>query len=430
MGWPRALLGVPLVLVVSSCAPAANEPGSAAEHEPASTLVQQATQAYPGVLKKKWSDAASYRGKQAHYVVCSGQPFLMAFMFENRGAAVWRDVKPGKGDTKGSDVYLVTSTGKKDKLTGSRTVSVRRNANSYVRGDRKAKNCSHKNGCRRTIFEKQGMAALAPQAPGIYVSRWRVRDFSKAWKKGSKAYSRSVGLRFLVNACGPQCSCSIKCDNGVEHTISATCSADGESLCSLLPDPCAGGSGGASGSGGSGNGGAGASGSGGFGGAVGGGGAGASGGGASTASGGASTASGGAAGTYDCGGVTCEPLPAIWTKNAAVQPCCTANGACGYSSSLHFGQCKALGPPAELEGGFDPDPQELSQVPEADPEGFIDPQDPDLPGESGTDLYRGEAIGEEEGGCSFAGSRGGGGSGAAWFVFATLLAAWRRRLSS
>ena len=121
-------------------------------------------------LRKKWSNAKKFHGKKAHYQVCAGKPFKMAFTFKNIGSATWRDVK-GRGDRVGNDVYLVTANGKRDKLTDRKRLSLRGNKNRVVRGDRKGKNCSTKDGCRRTTFIKGGIRATAPKKPGIYRSR-------------------------------------------------------------------------------------------------------------------------------------------------------------------------------------------------------------------------------------------------------------------
>jgi hypothetical protein len=107
----------------------------------------------------------------------------------------------GRGKNVGNDVFLVTANGKKDKLTGKTRFSVKLNKNRVVRGDRKAKNCSTKNGCRRSTFIKGGMLAKAPKKPGIYTTRWRLRDYSKAWGKKSKGFGPKVELKIRVKDC-------------------------------------------------------------------------------------------------------------------------------------------------------------------------------------------------------------------------------------
>jgi MYXO-CTERM domain-containing protein len=190
-------------------------------------------------LVRKWSNAKRYRGKQANYVVCAGKPFAYSFTFKNVGSATWRDVE-GRGDKVGSDVFLVTASGKKDKLTRKVRYSVKKNKNPFVRGDRKAKNCSDKRGCRKTGFIKGGMLAKAPSKPGIYTTRWRLRDYSKA-HKAPKGFGPKVELKFKVMSCQPKnpdaCGCRVWCTNGESSKITASitslsqCKAVGATTC-------------------------------------------------------------------------------------------------------------------------------------------------------------------------------------------------------
>ena len=147
---------------------------------------------------RRWSSAQRYHGKSADYLACAGDKVKLGFTFVNKGNATWRDVN-GRGDGVGSDVFLVTANGKKDRITGHTRFSVKLDKNRHVRGDRKAPNCSTKNGCRKTTFVKGGMDGRAPKKPGIYTSRWRLRDYSKVWGKHSKGFGPKVQLKLKVD---------------------------------------------------------------------------------------------------------------------------------------------------------------------------------------------------------------------------------------
>jgi len=175
-------------------------------------------------LTKRWSNAKRHRGKHADYVVCAEQPFEMTFSFRNTGSATWRDVK-NRGKSMGSDVFLVTADGKTDGLTGKKRFSLRHNQNSEVRGDHKAGNCVTKDGCRKTRFVHGGMQAVAPKKPGIYRSRWRLRDYSKHWGKQSHGFGPKVELRVKVVSCEQkqaECGCRAWCTNGKSHKLAAS----------------------------------------------------------------------------------------------------------------------------------------------------------------------------------------------------------------
>ncbi len=183
---------------------------------------------------KKWSNARRYRGKKADYVACAGKDVKLSFTFKNVGSAIWHDIK-GRGKNVGSDVFLVTSNGKKDKLTGRKRYSLRNNKNAHVHGDRKAKNCSTKNGCRKTTFVAGGMKAKAPNKPGIYRSRWRLRDYSKAWGKHSKGFGPKVSLSLRVVKCDQpkqECGCRVWCNDGKSHKLAA--SIDSAAACKSI----------------------------------------------------------------------------------------------------------------------------------------------------------------------------------------------------
>ncbi len=187
-------------------------------------------------LTKKWSNAKRYRGKQADYVVCAEQPFRMTFSFKNTGSATWRDVKQ-RGKSMGSDVFLVTASGKTDALTGRKRYSLRNNANAEVRGDHKAPNCISKDGCRKTRFVAGGMDAVAPKKPGVYRSRWRLRDYSKHWGKKSHGFGPKVELSVKVVSCEQkqkECGCRAWCTDGKSHKLAA--SIDSASACKSVAE--------------------------------------------------------------------------------------------------------------------------------------------------------------------------------------------------
>ncbi|MBX3127849.1 MAG: N-acetylmuramoyl-L-alanine amidase [Polyangiaceae bacterium] len=174
-------------------------------------------------VTKRWSSARRYRGKNAHYIACAGDSFKLSFTLANKGTAVWRDVA-GRGKKIGNDVFLETASGKTDKLTGKKRFSVKLNKNAVVRGDRNAKSCSDKNGCRRTTFIKGAMKAKAPAKSGIYTTRWRLRDRSAAWGKSSKGFGPKTELRVKVIQCEQpkaECGCRVWCSDGKSHKLAA-----------------------------------------------------------------------------------------------------------------------------------------------------------------------------------------------------------------
>ena len=174
-------------------------------------------------LTRRWSNAKRHRGNKAHYTVCAGEKLKYSFTFKNKGTATWHDVDR-RGSKVGSDVFLVTANGKRDALTGKKRFSVSLNKNRHVHGDRKAKDCSSKNGCRRTTFVKGAIQGVAPKKPGIYASRWRLRDYSKAWGKKSKGFGPKVQLKFQVVSCEQpkaECGCRVWCSDGKSHKLAA-----------------------------------------------------------------------------------------------------------------------------------------------------------------------------------------------------------------
>jgi MYXO-CTERM domain-containing protein len=190
-------------------------------------------------LVRKWSNLKRYRGKKADYVACAGDDFKLGFTFKNTGSAVWKDV-PGRGNELGEDVYLVTANGKTDKLTGKKRFSVKLNQNDLVRGDHGSKECTQK-GCRKTTFVEGGIMAHAPEKPGIYPSRWRLRDYSKPTGK-SQGFGPKVELKVRVLDCqapAKECGCRVWCNDGKSHQLKADaldesgmCKTAGEVYCS------------------------------------------------------------------------------------------------------------------------------------------------------------------------------------------------------
>ena len=168
---------------------------------------------------KLWSDLPEDRSGVAHYQACQGEPFKFTLAFRNMGSAIWRDVA-GQGDEVGSDVFLTTTSGKTDTLTGKKRFSVRWDANDWVRGDRKAKECTTKRGCRRTRFIHNGMKAKAPTVPGVYTSRWRMRDYSTHWDTPT-GFGPKVALRVRVEHCPApgECACKVTCSDGAKTVI-------------------------------------------------------------------------------------------------------------------------------------------------------------------------------------------------------------------
>ena len=222
---------------------------------------------------KLWSDLPKDHGTKAHYRACEGEAFRFTLSFRNMGSAIWRD-EPGRGDAVGSDVFLETASGKPDRLTGKPRYSLRWNANDWVRGDRKAKECTMNRGCRRTRAIHDGIAARAPAEPGVYRSRWRLRDYSKAWSS-AQGFGPKAELRVRVEHCpGPgECACKVECSDGSRTTLwlsggsDSACKSQADLFClpyeatvhqfeACTPPP----DGGAGGHGGTGSGGAGSAG--------------------------------------------------------------------------------------------------------------------------------------------------------------------------
>jgi MYXO-CTERM domain-containing protein len=68
------------------------------------------------------------------------------------------------------------------------------------------------------------MKAKAPKKPGIYHSRWRLRDYSKAWGKKSHGFGPKLDLSLKVIQCTQpknECGCRVWCSNGKTHKLAA-----------------------------------------------------------------------------------------------------------------------------------------------------------------------------------------------------------------
>jgi MYXO-CTERM domain-containing protein len=354
---------------------------------------------YDGMLQanlySKYSNGTRYRGTDADYLLCTGQPFNMYYTFSNVGDNTWRDVE-GRGDKHGSDIKLVSLTGGVDPLFKRTYASVNENLNNVVAGEGSGADwCTTKPGCRRTRFMAAGFWAIAPSVPGVYASRWRLRDYSKASEGTSDGFGPKVGIRWKVIDCSLSCGCLATCSDGQTKEVTANesnCVDVSKAMCSpavyvtsnWIPCPIygSGGTGGTTGSGGSG--GVGGSGSGGTSG-VGGSGTGGSGwptggtggiGGGGTGGSGA-TGSGGSSGGLVCGGTTCT-LPQALEGQATL---CCAGSSCGVTTASSTGQCVPMysssseeEPPGAIYGNDPEDPESPENEPPEEA-GYIEPSD-------------------------------------------------------
>ncbi|MCA9591730.1 MAG: hypothetical protein KC776_00425 [Myxococcales bacterium] len=218
----RAGFSVLLLCVVSACTLEVGQESDVSQVEQAAT---QKT-LIAGRKVRLWSNLKRDRGA-AHYRACENQPFKFTLTFRNKGSAIWRDVK-GRGDAVGSDVFVETANGKVDTLTDRKRFSLRNNLNDYVRGDRKAHECSTKRGCRNTRAIKGGMNARAPNKPGIYATRWRLRDYSKKWN-GGQGFGPKPTVRIRVVHCDPapeNCGCTVECSDGTSTKLWSAIESD------------------------------------------------------------------------------------------------------------------------------------------------------------------------------------------------------------
>ena len=154
-----------------------------------------------GDLGAAWSNGKKDASGKADYRVCTGQKLKLWFRFNNSGTARWADLG-GKSKYAGEEVSLVAAGGK-DLLTGLSAISVNDDQNDDVRpeswGGGAGGNCDDKAGCKKTVFTKNGIAAVAPAKAGSYTSDWRLHDQSPASK--DKAFGPTAKLTFLVEEC-------------------------------------------------------------------------------------------------------------------------------------------------------------------------------------------------------------------------------------
>lgn len=206
-----------LVLCLAACSTPGNDEGG--EDLGAVELRASGTKLVASSWVKLWSDLPKDRSGLAHYRACLGEPFKYTLAFRNKGDAIWRD-EPGRGKEPGSDVFLETANGKKDTLAGKKRFSLRWNSNDWVRGDRKARECTVDRGCRRTRSVHDGISATAPAKPGVYKSRWRLRDYSRAWDK-PRGFGPKVELRVRVQWCpeAGECACNVTCSDGTKSVL-------------------------------------------------------------------------------------------------------------------------------------------------------------------------------------------------------------------
>jgi hypothetical protein len=73
------------------------------------------------------------------------------------------------------------------------------------------------------------MHATAPKKPGIYHSRWRLRDYSK--ESGSQGFGPKVDFALEVKNCQPKaCGCRVSCSNGKNELLTGY-DIDSNELC-------------------------------------------------------------------------------------------------------------------------------------------------------------------------------------------------------
>jgi MYXO-CTERM domain-containing protein len=371
-------------LALAGCGAPASPEDYESEEELIAETQEPATTTLPVAARylKGSSTTPKFHGAGAQYISCAGYPLVVSYDYQNTGSVVLRDVE-GKGSTKGSDVKLVTTSGKKDSVTKKKFKSVRDNGNGWVRSDRKAANCLDKDGCRNTRFKMKG---VAPTKPGLYTSRWRLRDFSAAWDGTSKPFGPIAKLRFNVVPCNSvDCGCTAHCTDGSSFKTAAeasnceeiaTAKCNDELLswnyepCPWDPPPV--------GSGGSSGGGSGGTSSGG------------------TSSGG--TSSGGSSGSSSGGCSSCV----LDEEYEGGESCCTASNTCGFTADYLQGKCVPLPDEGVLdENGYTPGPD----YPQ-DPGDPTDPNDPNYDPDSEDYIDPSEVeesrggVTAAEGGCS------------------------------
>ncbi len=229
-------LGLALLVTLAGCTAPVGD-----DFEAEDTDSTQLAATAPKLLANKsvglWANL--WKEREAHYRACENQPFLFTLTYRNKGSAVWRDVV-GRGDKPGSDVFLETLDNKPDPLTGHKRYSLRNNANDWVRGDRKAGECTTRRGCRKTRAVRHGIHATAPGRPGKYWSkRYHLRDYSKAHNSPA-GFGPRVRMRIHVVHCEPpaeNCGCTVECSDGTSHKLWSAieddnmCKVVGEGYC-------------------------------------------------------------------------------------------------------------------------------------------------------------------------------------------------------
>ena len=152
-------------------------------------------------LRDAWSDAQPDQSGDADYIACSGEQFRMWFELKNIGTARWADLG-GDGWYVGERMKLEPVGGETDLLTGLERVRLTKNANDNVRpkawGGTPGEACNNKPKCRRTVFTDEGLLATAPDEPGIYTSKWQLRDRTPVT---NKSFGPKMKLTFRVESC-------------------------------------------------------------------------------------------------------------------------------------------------------------------------------------------------------------------------------------
>ncbi len=153
-------------------------------------------------LSAAWSNAKKGAQGKVDYRVCSGDKFKLWLRFRNSGTTRWADLGAG-AKFAGERVWLV-SVGGKDALTGLAKISLDANGNGNVLpsnwGAGAGKDCDDQDGCLRTVFTAKGLAAVAPDKPGTYLSAWRLADASSGT---AQPFGATAKLTFAVDACAP-----------------------------------------------------------------------------------------------------------------------------------------------------------------------------------------------------------------------------------
>ncbi len=148
-----------------------------------------------------WSNAKKDDSKKADYRACTGEKLKLWFRMKNTGTARWAAL--GSGAKYAGEQVALYAAGDKDALTGLSKIALGEAGNDDVLpiawGGGAGGDCDDKPGCRRTVFSKSGIAAVAPSKPGVYTSDWRLHDTSPASK--DKAFGPTVKLSLLVEDC-------------------------------------------------------------------------------------------------------------------------------------------------------------------------------------------------------------------------------------